>query len=60
MGRRRQFLVAALRIMARLSVEPRPSEYVPGALPIELPSLGYKVDCLSITNIVADWTSNMI
>ena len=31
------------RIMARLGVEPRPSGYIPGALPIELPSPGYKV-----------------
>ena len=29
--------------MARLQVEPRPSGYIPGALPIELPSPGYKV-----------------
>ena len=31
------------RILARLGVEPRPSGYIPGVLPIELPSLGYKV-----------------
>ncbi len=28
--------------MARLGIEPRHPKYIPGALPIELPSLGYQ------------------
>ena len=46
------------RILARLGVEPRPSGYIPGALPLSYLALGIRWYCSSITTIVADWTSN--
>ena len=35
--------------MARLGIEPRLPEYIPGALPTELPSHRYQMDCLSLS-----------
>ena len=43
-------MCGSLRYLARLGIEPRLPEYIPGALPTELPDHVFNVDCVYL-----DW-----